>query len=150
MIEETLEEYLAHLDYMANEHGRDWQEPLTDAEPIIAADIFDHFETQTGPFETWAAHAESTIERWGYHNLLVLDAGLIAAATGEGDGHITIIDSNHIEFGVDADIVLYAWAQQEGRPEVNLPARPYMWLSEEAIDEITNKVVDYAMQDFYK
>lgn len=148
MIENTEEEYLAHLERMATREY-DWSPVLREyAEPIIAEDILDHFAAQEGPYETWASHAPATIDRYGAHSLLILSGILAAAATGTGSGHITVVTPNSIEYGVDAGVILYAWAQQEGLEERNLPARPYMWLSEQAITQINTHVADYGRAMF--
>lgn len=150
MIENTEEEYLAHLEKMATQQeNMDWSPVLREyVEPLIANDILDHFAAQEGPYETWAAHAPTTIDRYGTHSLLILSGVLAAAATGEGTGHISIITPNSIEYGVDAGVILYAWAQQEGIDERNLPARPYVWLSELALEQINARVADYGRRMF--
>ncbi len=143
---QTNEEFIEDMEELAQSFGEDWEPVLKECEEDIAADIIDHFESSTGPTGSWQVHAPATVERWGPHPLLILFGSLYAAATGEGDGHITETDANSITFGVDASIILYAWAQQEGRPERNLPARPYMYLSEEVVEVMTQKVADYGIK----
>lgn len=140
----THEEYLAELDYLIDNFGKDW-EPVLREEclPLAQEDIEDHFNSAEGPFETWALHSAYTIQRYGPHALLILQQSLVAAAIGQGTGSVIIVDKEHIELGVDTSVIPYATTQQFGDDGRNIPARPFMWLSPEVIVEMNQHVAEY-------
>lgn len=76
------------------------------------------------------------------HPLLVKSTLMFLSATGVAAGAIKQVDANTLIFGVDLNAVPYARAQHYGRTEINLPARPYLDVSEKRLLEVDRIIAD--------
>jgi phage gpG-like protein len=145
MIEQTVKEFVRDMNQLARElEGGNYTTALQKCRPVMQEDIQQHFQNAAAPTFAWPAHAPSTIKRYGRHPLLILTGQLLAAAIGEGTGHVFLIpDGLSAIYGVNKDRIPYAGVHQFGFPDKNIPARTYMWLSEDAIVKCEKEIADH-------
>jgi hypothetical protein len=81
---------------------------------------------------------------YGAHPLLVLSGLLKAAAAERGFGSFVFVGADVLRYGVNKDRIPYAGVHQFGYPAKNIPAREYMYLSDEAIRACGSILVSHA------
>lgn len=141
--EYTVDEFAGELNKLVKFMEDDsFEDPLRDSYAVIQADIQDHFDAGEGPTSLWPAHAPSTVERYGPHPLLIMSEALVAAAVGQGTGHISEIANRELRYGVSKEVIVYA-GHDHGFPDRNIPQREYMWISDTAREEINDIIQKY-------
>lgn len=81
------------------------------------------------------------------HPLEILSGNLFQAETEEfGSGHVQQVGAREAFTGASKDEVPYLFAQNFGRPEINLPARLSEDVSEEAIDKTVKEMADRGLE----
>lgn len=83
------------------------------------------------------------------HPLLILTTLLIQSAVGNAPGALTYIEDRSLAFGVDADVVPYAWVHEAGWEEKNIPARPYMTVPEANLDNFGEALADHLLGELF-
>lgn len=118
----------------------DLSEAMRDSARIADNAIGRNFAAQAGPHSGgWAPRKE---EGDG-HPLEIESGDLFQAETSPfGRGHIEEIGPRSVSIGVDPDEIPYAFAQNYGRPDINLPARESADIDQEAEDAIVDRVAD--------
>jgi hypothetical protein len=91
----------------------------------------------------WPARKDPTLK----HPLEILSGALFQAETEEfGRGHIQEVGAREAFTGATKDEVPYLFAQNFGRPEINLPARLSEDVSDETIDATVEDVADRGLE----
>ena len=105
---------------------RDSSEPLVKSRIWMYKDILEHFEKETGPEGKWQPLKPSTIKRRRKGSARILqDTGrLRMSISGYSDNKRAVVGTN----------LMYARMHQEGKGRV--PARPYLWISDNIQDRI--------------
>jgi phage gpG-like protein len=116
---------------------RDLSEQLKD---IIYAAIAQNFDSATGPDGTkWPPHAPATIQRHGMHPLLILTGAMKDASTISGAiGNYESVEDQRLVIGCTID---YAQFHQYGTK--NIPQREFFGLSDEAVQQIVDLIVEH-------
>ena len=108
------------------------EEPIRTCLPVLTEGFEGNFLRAAGPDGVaWLPRKDTKP-----HPLLILSGALIEAArdTGNpGNIHEVSPDGRTLSAGVRGDVVPYADPQQNGRPERNLPARTYLYATEEVL-----------------
>lgn len=106
--------------------------------PIIREDFAAHFRNTEAPYGKWPPRKDNLP-----HPLLILSGDMYRAATQEGaPGNITGVGDRELQMGVDGSVVNYTAFQQDGTRYI--PARPFIWLSDEAEDAAFEAFADAA------
>lgn len=145
---QTAAEFAAELSGMAG-RAPDFAPALKAAIPIVRADERQHFDAKESPDGVpWATNAPLTVARKGHGDILVESGALEAASVGDAPGHVEQIEGNQLTYGVDgttdAGGVPWAAVQQAGNDKI--PARPFMGMSEAAIDKAAEVAADEEMK----
>ena len=116
--------------------SQSFEEPLMSLAPLVYKDFDSHFMNAQGPDGPWAPRKHS------YPNPILIKSGklIYAAATKDGAGTILRYREGALEFGVDGSVVNYAGFHEYGTQF--MPARPWAYLSENAIEEVAVKLLD--------
>lgn len=139
----TVEELGPHLAKAAEFIASgDLREPLVECRGVLLQDVRDNFTSSADPKGgSWPARKEP-----GDGHPLLMDQGpLVQAATGGGPGSITRIAPRSLECGVDKDVIAYA-GHDHGFPEKNIPARPYMGMSDDGEVECAEILADFILE----
>lgn len=113
-----------------------YEAPLRDCLPILHEDFEAHFYASMGDDGPWAPRKDSKP-----HPILILTGALIEAARDTGStGNISEVSARELRTGVNAGVVNYAGFHQYGTRY--MPARPYVWASEEALDDCLEAFAD--------
>lgn len=114
---------------------------------VVFRDIMDHFESEKGPdgaWSPWSAFYADHMQRIGKGgNKILQDSGHLRQAfqptnyRASSDG-ITWFNPAKTKKGFP-----YAFAHDEGGPK--LPARTFMWLSEDASEKIAQVTLDFVL-----
>lgn len=115
-------------------HSLNYEPALRECVPVLHEDFEDHFIAELGDNGPWAPRT-----RQYYWPILIKTGKLIESVrdTGHPD-NITRVDSNTLETG---SIVNYAAFHQYGTRF--MVARPFVWASEEALDECVKRFGDF-------
>lgn len=134
-------EFVASLRMAAaNSQRVNYTEALQECVGIAAAGVTDNFSQGGSPEGAWPPRKHIG----DGHPLLMDTLALFAAATGHGKGSIVKITANRASFGVSSSPggVPYAAAHQFGAPGRNLPARPFLVMSDARLDQMEDAVAD--------
>jgi hypothetical protein len=106
--------------------------------PDVREAFASNFANTRAPYGTWPPHSPYTVARYGPHPLLILSGAMLASVTTSGA-------SESIEETGDRYMVLgtgffYAPYQQFGTRKI--PPRPFLWLTGDAADQISEKFLD--------
>lgn len=83
---------------------------------------------------------------WPGHPLLI-DLGDLFGAIAERDrGHVEDVQPRAMLVGIDGGEIEYAAAQNFGYPPRNLPAREFVFVSEERLEELDELVADMLLE----
>ena len=138
---QTAEEFADELVNIAGQLDRGYEPLLESFIPVIRADVQSNFDNaQTAGGQAWPRRKDSKP-----HPLLKLSGALEAASVGTGANHIEEISNNELTFGVRG--VPYAAVQQEGGGN-NIPAREYMAVSEDTVDQLAEMAADFQLKRF--
>jgi len=74
------------------------------------------------------------------HPLLIQSGQLLEAATGQGAGSIVEVSDRELVVGVE---LVHAPTHQFGRAKANIPARPYLGVSEDKLDTIGDMLSEH-------
>lgn len=152
---QTIDEHIDELNHLALQ-PRDLAEDLRQgAIPIVRRDELKRFETDTDPTGApWAKLSPVTIRKKGHDRILEETEALKAAETSDAEGNIAQIETDAdgatLTHGVDTSVdkggIPWLPVQQFGSAKRNIPARPSVGLSEEAVDELANDLADREMR----
>ncbi len=118
----------------------DFENPLRECIPTLIDDFEDHFMQAQGDNGAWAPRKDSKP-----HPLLILTGALLEGVRDTGNpANIHDVASNVLTLGIDSSVVMYAAYHQYGTSR--MPARPFIWASEEAIDAAADKFAEAAFQ----
>jgi hypothetical protein len=127
---------------------------------VVFRDVIEHFDNQAGPDGPWAARKEpyrSFIEGEGYTNILQVTGRLrnagrrrnadlnVGASLGVRGKPPTRPGKVMNEFIQWINPVPYARAHDEGTD--TLPKREFMWLSKEAVENISAQTLAFILDD---
>lgn len=166
---QEVDEFCAEIDALADTFATDMTAALEDCRPFVARSIAKTFASRTTPdYEGWPPRKDIG----DGHPLLDESGALKNAATGEGPGHVERIGPDSLEWGVEkinqgglmgAAVHQYGatirpvrakmlhWKNSAGEDvfakEVHIPARPYLGLWDEDLDEMAETVADYAKME---
>lgn len=112
---------------------------------VVFADIMSHFKTESGPGGPWVAWSQIYSEHMhligkGGNNLLQ-DTGRLRGSFFPTNTRVSSQGILWFNPAKTKSGFPYAAAHQEGGPK--LPARPFMWLSEEAKDNISKQTLRF-------
>lgn len=111
---------------------------------ILAGELGKGFLSSRSPTgETWQPLKRKRPKGHNQGSRPLIDFGeLLSSVVSTGDGHIEEVHEAAAVFGTDVD---YARHHQWGAPRANIPARPFLGVSEEMADELAETVADELM-----
>lgn len=117
---------------------------------IVYSDVMDHFAQESGPDGKWAEWSPSykqymdKIGRGG--NKILQFSGKLRQSFNPAN----VKSSSQGVFWYNRTTTKgfpYAWWHNEGAEESGGTSRPFMWLSDKAIDDMTEKTLQYMMDE---
>lgn len=104
-----------------------------EVERLICVGVGDNFAaTRSSDGSPWAPRKDSKP-----HPLLRLAYAMYGAAVNTvGGGHISKITKDSLVTGIDVNVIKYARAQNLGYAPRNLPAREFMYISEDVLGNV--------------
>lgn len=121
-----------------NQTRRRFQEEKTDADGIAWPEWSERYAASKHGDDGHARHPGARRESGG-HSLLVLRGDLQDSLQSEVSGDEVTVGSN----------MVYALTHQEGDPDRNIPARPFLGLSAQNVGELEDYVVNF-MEELVK
>lgn len=107
---------------------------------MMHRDVLRHFGAIEGPEgEQWKPLKENTWKykiKHGYYNILQ-NTGMLRRRN---------IPHNTSKSAIVTNDMAYAGTHQYGNPEKNVPARPFLWLSSNALEEIIRYMAKYLVR----
>jgi len=110
---------------------------------LVFRDVIDHFKNEEGPEGKWKAWSD----KYKFHMQKIGKSGNLILTDDR-----TLVNNNRFgNFRNQSNGILffnptpYAEAHDEGSPKKNLPARPFMWLSKHAMDEISQQTLAFML-----
>jgi len=136
------EEVQRHLRGIAR-RMRSMEPAMAVVEEVLATAVDDNFQEQgqRGGRQQWADLKDETWERRregrgrGQGKILT-DTGALSRSAQAGRRH----DRRSAEVGTDLE---YAATHQFGDPRRNIPARPFLFVTDEDVQEIADTIADY-------
>lgn len=112
-----------------------------EVERLICIGIGDNFAaTRSSDGSPWPARKDNKP-----HPLLRLTYAMFGAAVNTaGGGHISKITKDSLVTGIDIGVIKYARAQNLGYAPRNLPAREFMYITEDVIGQVGTALWDEA------
>lgn len=116
-------------------------EAFKEAAPAINAGFEGNFSAQVSSSgSAWPPRKDKLT-----HPLLILSGAMKAAVSQPGAaGHVEDIQDRQAAIGIDSSIIVYAAAQNFGYPKRNLPAREYVFATDETMDKSEQLFTDAA------
>ena len=141
-VEFEVDEFKDHLDSWLNEIVEDdYSEALEACSDPIAGMFSEIFTSQVdSQGSAWAPHAPSTVSKYGEHPLLILHEVMYASLTSDGPEHVEEIVGNELLYGTS---VVYGPTQNFGDASRNIPAREFMYFTEDGRDKCAEVIMDY-------
>ncbi len=137
--------------------SKEWQsmirtieKKVKDPRPMLKAafntrgfkDIISHFTNETGPDGGWVPHAPATAKRRGPNAKLLQDTGNLRR--NFTPSNIKNKDRNSILF---FNPTPYGGIHDRGSKERNVPQREFMWLSDEAQEDMLKIILDLVVKE---
>lgn len=109
----------------------------------LAGELGKGFLQSRGPDgQTWPALKQRRPKGHNQGHRPLIDFGdLLASVASDGNGHVEIVGDDSAEFGTNLD---YAGIHQDGGGRI--PARPFVGVSDEMADLVTDMVADELMK----
>jgi phage gpG-like protein len=150
MKQQTVEEFAAEFEGLAESFGLDQTATLEACKPVVLEGIAKNFDTaSTSAGSKWPPRKPNPNDDG--HPLLQETRALKAAATGQGEGKVGRIEDNTLILGVDKGVksggIPGAAVHQFGYPPRNIAQREYLGFSEAVLDECENIAADHAMKE---
>ncbi len=97
----------------------------------------------------WPPHADKTIDTYGPHPLLILSSTLLQSLVDGNPFSVAIQNNNEFEYGTS---LVYAAIQNFGGDtgKARIPAREYLYLTEEAESAILDALQDRVIESIQK
>ena len=167
MKSQSVDEFCADMERLAEGFGQDLRPALAECAGIIHDDVGTNFREAISPDnEAWPARKDEGFT----HPLLDLSGALQAAATGQGAGAVTRIENTVLCIGVDASVeqgglpgafvhqfgaTIYpknarflSWLNSSGErvfaKSVTIPPRPYLGFSIDCQERCDAEIGDFA------
>lgn len=137
---------VAELNEMATRMDRlDFREPLITLRQWAIFDIADSFAQRESPDGApWAPLAG----KYPPNKRPLIDTGaMLGASLGRNAGTAAAVESNAQEVGVKGDEIFYAIFHQLGTSK--MPARPFIGMREETIDDGAEWLADYVLRRIF-
>lgn len=126
-------------DRINNDPFTDALESCTDAVSGGFSQIFLEAESAAG--EKWPPHAPATVAKHGPHPLLILSGIMLESVRQEGAVHnVKVVSERELSWGTSVE---YAMAQNFGYEQNNLPAREFMYWTDEMADGCMDRLQAY-------
>jgi phage gpG-like protein len=112
--------------------------------PLLSGVHEDYFNQEAGPEGPWAALKERTIKKKGFDTVLIESNYMRSSLlfTGAPD-HVEDIEERYLTWGTSDP---KAAIHQDGAPQKNIPARPFVGLNDAPIDQITDLIADETVE----
>lgn len=108
--------------------------------PLMYQDVMAHFKNEQGPTGPWQRLSAKTLKRRGDNARILQDTGVLRGSFQRGvegtTGNLAFIGS----------AVGYSPTHQFGRG--NIPARPFLWLSDDAKQRIIDGLKNYIQGNY--
>lgn len=113
----------------------------TEVVPLLVREHEEYFNKEAGPAGPWAPLAPRTVKKKGFDTILVEYNNMRSSLLFEGPDHIEDITDRTLAWGTSDP---KAEIHQNGVLSKKIPARPFVGMTEDMVDTVSDLVADAA------
>ena len=144
----SMDEFVGWIsDLNAKIQSGDWADELEAAKEPIAKGFSEIFAAQqASDGSQWPPHSPVTIALHGPHDLLILTTAMYESLVTPGaPSNVMQAEGRTMEYGTSVE---YAGKQNDGDDDMNIPAREFMFMTDETMDEVLDAIADHFVDNF--